>query len=185
MEVDDISLMTLIKKGDAGAFELLLSRHQRSVYNLAVRFLGDRDEAEDVTQETFFRIFKAAPTYTPDAKFTTWLYTIVKNLCFNVLRGRKSGQLVPMESEYLPELPTGDEGPIERIARAQTRDAVIRAVARLPENMRMALILNKYHDLQYDEIARIMGCTVNAVKLRMYRARLILAKELAGLTGET
>jgi RNA polymerase sigma-70 factor (ECF subfamily) len=185
MEVDDISLMALIKKGDVDAFEILLSRHQRPVYNLAVRFLGDREEAEDITQETFLRIFKAARTYTPDAKFTTWLYTIVKNLCFNVLRSRKSAQIAPMESEYLPELPAAEESPVDRIARSQTRDAVIKAVARLPENMRMALILNKYHDLQYDEIALIMGCSVNAVKLRMYRARTILARELRDLKQET
>lgn len=185
MEVDDISLMTLIKEGDSDAFEVLLSRHQRAVYNLAVRFLGDREEAEDITQETFMRIFKAAGKYTPDAKFTTWLYTIVKNLCFNALRRRKSAHIVPMESEYLPELPSVAEDPIERISRLQTRNAVIKAVGGLPENMRMALILHKYHGLQYDEIAGIMGCTVNAVKLRMFRARTILAKELIGLEPET
>jgi len=76
--------MGRIKKGDSKAFELLLARHQRSVYNIALRFLNDAAEAEDITQEAFIRVYKAAQTYTPDAKFSTWLYTIVKNLCFNV-----------------------------------------------------------------------------------------------------
>ncbi len=104
MEETDIALMELIKRGDDKAFELLLSRHQRSVYNLACRFLNDEAEAEDITQETFIRIFKAAGTYSPDAKFSTWLYTIVKNLCFNSLRRRRTVIIVSTEEETLPEI---------------------------------------------------------------------------------
>ena len=185
MEETDIALMALIRKGDVKAFELLLARHQRSVYNLAIRFLGDPDEAEDIMQNTFIRVFRASQTYTPEAKFTTWLYTIVKNLCFNVLRSRRSSEIISMDSEYLPELPAKTEDPIERISRSQIRETVIRAVNSLPENMKMAVILSKYHGLQYDEIAAIMGCTVNAVKLRVHRAKIILAKELKGLNRET
>jgi len=185
MEETDIALMALIRKGDVKAFELLLARHQRSVYNLAIRFLGDPDEAEDIMQNTFIRVFRASQTYTPEAKFTTWLYTIVKNLCFNVLRSRRSSEIISMDSEYLPELPAKTEDPIERISRSQIRETVIRAVNSLPENMKMAVILSKYHGLQYDEIAAIMGCTVNAVKLRVHRAKIILAKELKGLSRET
>ena len=185
MEETDIALMALIRKGDVKAFELLLARHQRSVYNLALRFLGDPDEAEDIMQNTFIRVFRASQTYTPEAKFTTWLYTIVKNLCFNVLRSRRSSEIISMDSEYLPELPAKTEDPIERISRSQIRETVIRAVNSLPENMKMAVILSKYHGLQYDEIAAIMGCTVNAVKLRVHRAKIILAKELKGLSRET
>jgi len=185
MEETDIALMALIKEGEVKAFELLLSRHQKSVYNLALRFLGDPDDAEDIMQNTFIRVYKASQTYTPEAKFTTWLYTIVKNLCFNVLRSRRSAEIISMDSEYLPELPARTEDPIERISRSQVRETVIRAVNNLPENMKMAVILSKYHDLQYDEIAAIMGCTVNAVKLRVHRAKIILAKELKGISRET
>jgi RNA polymerase sigma-70 factor (ECF subfamily) len=181
MEETDIALMALIKKGDAKAFELLLARHQRSVYNLALRFLNDPDEAEDITQDAFMRIYKASQTYTPEAKFTTWLYTIVKNLCFNVLRSRRSAEIVSMDIEYMPELPAKGEDPVERISRSQIRETVIKAINSLPENMKIAVILSKYHGLQYDEIAAIMGCTANAVKLRMYRAKMILARELEGL----
>jgi RNA polymerase sigma-70 factor (ECF subfamily) len=185
MEETDIALMACIKKGDEKAFELLLARHQRSVYNLALRFLNNPDDAVDITQDTFLRIYRASQTYTPDAKFTTWLYTIVKNLCFNVLRARKSVEIVSMDNECMPELPAKEEHPVDRIARAQTKEIVIRAVNGLPENMKMAVILSKYHGLPYDEIAAIMGCTVNAVKLRIYRAKNILAKELSGLKQET
>jgi len=185
MEETDIALMALIKQGDSKAFELLLARHQRPVYNLALRFLNDPDEAEDITQDTFIRVYRAAQTYTPDAKFTTWLYTIVRNLCFNVLRSRKSAEMVSVDDEVMPELPSRGENAVELLSKAQVRETVIRAVNRLPENMRMAVILSKYHGLQYEEIADIMGCTVNAIKLRVHRAKAILAKELHGLRHET
>ncbi len=185
MEETDIALMARIKKGDEKAFELLLARHQRSVYNLALRFLNNSDDAVDITQEAFIRIYKASQTYAPDAKFTTWLYTIVKNLCFNMLRTRKSAEIVSLDNEFMPELPAKEEHPVERIARQQTREIVIRAVNSLPKNMKLAVILSKYQGLPYDEIAAIMGCSVTAVKLRIYRAKTILARELSGLKQET
>jgi len=184
-EETDISLMGLIGKGDNKAFELLVSRHQRPVYNLALRFLNDPDEAEDVAQDCFIRVYKAAATYTPDAKFTTWLYTIVRNLCFNVLRSRRQAVIVSVDDEAMPELPSRDEDQIERISRQQVSEKVRQAVSKLPENMRLVVILAKYHGLSYDEIAGIMGCSVNAVKLRVHRAKAILAEELSSLNDET
>lgn len=177
--------MGLIRKGDTKAFELLISRHQRPVYNLALRFLNDPDEAEDVAQDCFIRVYKAAATYTPDAKFTTWLYTIVRNLCFNVLRSRRQAVIVSVDDEALPELPSKNEDQIERISRQQVSEKVKQAVSKLPENMRLVVILGKYHGLSYDEIAGIMGCSVNAVKLRVHRAKAILAEELSSLNDET
>ncbi len=177
--------MGLIRKGDAKAFELLVARHQRAVYNLALRFLNDSDEAEDVAQDVFIRIYKAAATYTPDAKFTTWLYTIVRNLCFNVLRSRKQAVIISVDDEALPELPAKNEDPVERITRQQVQEKVMHAVSKLPENMRLVVIMSKYHGLSYDEIAGILGCTVNAIKLRVHRAKAILAEELSALKDET
>jgi len=171
--------MGLIRKGDAKAFELLVARHQRAVYNLALRFLNDSEEAEDLAQEVFIRIYKAAASYTPEAKFTTWLYTIVRNLCFNVLRSRRQAVIVSVDDETLPELPAKNEDPVERITRQQVREKVMHAVSLLPENMRLVVLLSKYHGLSYEEIAGIMGCTVNAIKLRVHRAKAILAEELS------
>jgi len=181
MEETDIALMELIKRGDDKAFELLLSRHQRSVYNLACRFLNDEAEAEDITQETFIRIFKAAGTYSPDAKFSTWLYTIVKNLCFNSLRRRRTVIIVSTEEETLPEISAENHDPSEILDEKRMKLRVLTAVNALPENMRIAVILHKFHDLQYDEIAAILGCSVNAVKLRVHRAKALLANSLGGL----
>ena len=177
--------MGLISKGDAKAFELLVARHQRAVYNLALRFLNDTDEAEDVAQDCFIRIYKAAALYTPDAKFTTWLYTIVRNLCFNVLRSRRQAVIVSVDDETLPELPARNDDPVERITRQQTGEKVRHAVSKLPDNMRLVVILSKFHGLSYEEIAGIMGCTVTAIKLRIHRAKALLAEELSALKDET
>lgn len=177
--------MGLIRKGDEKAFELLVARHQRSVYNLALRFLRDSDEAEDLTQDVFIRIYKAAATYTPEARFTTWLYTIVRNLCFNVLRSRRQAVIISVDDEALPELPAVNDDPVERITRQQVQEKVMDALGKLPDNMRLAVILGKYHGLSYDEIATIMGCSVTAIKLRVHRAKAILAQELSGLRDET
>lgn len=177
--------MGLIGKGDNKAFELLIARHQRAVYNLALRFLGDPDEAEDVAQDCFIRIYKAAASYTPDAKFTTWLYTIVRNLCFNVLRSKRQAVIVSVDDETLPELPSKEADQVERISKEQLRKRVINAVNLLPENMRLAVLLSKYHGLSYEEIAGIMGCSVNAIKLRVHRAKALLAEELSAVYDET
>jgi RNA polymerase sigma-70 factor (ECF subfamily) len=185
MEETDIALMELIKRGDDKAFELLLSRHHRSVYNLACRFLNDEAEAEDITQETFIRIFKAAGTYSPSAKFTTWLYTIVKNLCFNSLRKRRSVHIVSIEDETLPDIPAVSNDPLENIDRKRLKARVLKAVNALPENIRIAVILHKFHGLQYNEIADILDCSVNAVKLRVHRAKAFLADSLSDFSDET
>lgn len=183
MEETDIALMARIKKNDTKAFELLLARHQRSVYNLAYRFLNDEREAEDITQETFIRVFKAAKTYVPEAKFTTWIYTIVKNLCFNTIRKRKTVDIVSMEEETVPDIPATGDDPLIILEKSRLREQVIRAVNALPENLRMAVILQKFHGLSYEEISKIFGCSVNAVKLRVHRAKEILARELVAYQG--
>lgn len=181
MEDTDIALMARIRQGDTHAFEMLLARHQRSVYNIACRFLRDEGEAEDITQETFIRVHRAASSYSPEAKFTTWLYTIVKNLCFNVIRKRQGADVVSIEDETMPEIPSASEDPSVLLERKQLSTRVRKAVAGLPENLRMAVILKKFYGLSYEEIAKIFGCTPNAVKLRVHRAKEFLAHELGGL----
>ncbi|MEW6107625.1 MAG: sigma-70 family RNA polymerase sigma factor [Nitrospirota bacterium] len=177
--------MARIKKGDVNAFELLLSRHERSVYNLAYRFLNDEGEAEDITQEVFLRVYRASKTYNPEAKFTTWLYTIVKNLCFNAIRKKRSVSVVSIDEETMPEFRSEDPDPLDALSREELRSRVIRAVNALPENMRIAVILQRFHGFSTEEIAELMGCSVNAVKLRVHRAKMILAGKLGGLKEET
>jgi RNA polymerase sigma-70 factor (ECF subfamily) len=181
----DIALMELVKKGDDAAFDELVTRHYQSVYRLAYRFLYDSPEAEDITQEVFLRVYRAAKTYTPKAKFSTWLYTITKNLCFNELRKKKSVTVFSIEDEMLPELPSPDDSPVSKLEEAEVKQRVLDAVKALPANLRIAVLLLKYHDLSYEEVADILGCTVNAVKLRVHRAKKFLAKSIGYISQET
>lgn len=185
MEDTDIALMARIRKGDTKAFEVLVTRHQRSVYNLANRFLNDEGEAEDIAQEVFLRVYRAAGTYSPQAKFTTWLYTIVKNLCFNVLRKKRLSKITSLDDETMPEIASNDDDPSEILSRAQLKAKVIRAVSALPHNLRIAVVLQKFHGLSCEEIANILECSPNAVKLRIHRAKQYLSHELGGLKEET
>jgi RNA polymerase sigma-70 factor (ECF subfamily) len=181
----DIKLMDRVKKGDESAFEELVSRHYHSVYNFANRFLLDAANAEDVTQEVFLRVFRAAKTYTARAKFSTWLYTITKNLCFNELRRKRSVNILSIEDEMLPEIPSLDDSPVSRLEKQEIRVKVLDAVRALPANLRVAVLLLKYHGFSYEEVAEILGCTVNAVKLRLHRAKDYLAKSIGYLSEET
>ena len=184
-EDTDRALMARIGKGDEKALELLIRRHERMVYNVALRFLNDDAQAEDICQETFYRVYRAAASYTPDAKYTTWLYTIVRNLCFNALRKRNSADLVSIEDENMPEIPSGSISVLQALEVEELRKRVSAAVQELPQQMRMAVLLHKFQGLQHDEIAEICGCSVNAVKLRVHRAKAILAAKLGDLRRET
>jgi RNA polymerase sigma-70 factor (ECF subfamily) len=181
----DVALMEGVKNGDDGAFEELLTRHYQSVYRLAYRFLYDSPEAEDITQEVFLRVFRAARTYSPKAKFSTWLYTITKNLCFNELRKKRSATIFSIEDEMLPELPSMDESPVSKLEEAEVKKRVLDAVRELPANLRIAVLLLKYQGLSYEEVAEILGCTVNAVKLRVHRAKKFLARSIGYVSQET
>jgi len=181
----DIALMDLVKSGDEAAFEELVTRHYQTVYKLAYRFLYDSPDAEDITQEVFLRVYRAAGTYTPKAKFSTWLYTITKNICFNELRKKKSVTVFSIEDEMLPELPSLDDSPVSKLEEAEVKQRVLDAVKALPANLRIAVILLKYHGLSYEEVAEILGCTINAVKLRVHRAKNFLAKSIGYISKET
>ena len=178
----DFKLMDRVRKGDESAFEEIVSRHYHSVYNLANRFLYSMSEAEDITQEVFLRVFRASKSYTPKAKFSTWLYTITKNLCFNELRKLRSVQIFSIEDEMLPEIPSKSDNPALKLEKEEMRAKVLEAVEALPANLRIAVLLLKYHGLSYEEVAQILGCTVNAVKLRVHRAKDFLAKSIGYLS---
>ncbi|GAB4484903.1 MAG: RNA polymerase sigma factor RpoE [Thermodesulfovibrionales bacterium] len=185
MEDTDRLLMERVRKGDEKAFEMLVARHQRMVYSLACRFMNDEHEADDIAQETFIRVYRAASSYVPTAKFSTWLYTIVRNLCFNAIRKRNTARILPLDDEAVPEPVSPAASQLEVLLGNQIRDRIAAAVAKLPENMRLAVLLHKFNGMQYDEIAEIFQCSVNAVKLRVHRAKAILAAELGDLKDET
>src|SRR3990172_8366208 len=157
-------LMTRIATGDAEAFEILVNRHQTNILNLVCHFLGNRAQVNDLAQEVFLRIWQTANKYEPTAKFTTWIYKITANLCLNELKAARrrrwfSFHPFDRDSETSIEETFLDDSPTAEDLRS------------LPANQRMALVLKIYDDLPYQEIARILGCSVSAVESLLVRAK--------------
>ncbi len=178
-------LMARIAQGDNEAFEILVNRHQTSILNLIYRFIGDRTYAKDLAQEVFIRVWRAAKAYKPEAKFTTWIYRITKNLCFNELKSSRrkkwfsfhqsddqSGETI--EDRLSDAAPSAEDLLLEKERSRQISEAL----QSLPDNQRMALILKRYDDLSYQEIAQILGCSVSAVESLLVRAKRSLQEKL-------
>lgn len=184
-EDPDIQLMLAFQKGEKSAFEALLRKHYRNVLNFCYRFLGRRDSAEDITHEVFLKAYQSAAGYQPRARFRTWLYTIARNLCFNELR-RKARQMSAFgeagnrDTEH-PANPMPEDAltPEDRVLRKERMAAIRAAIAELPENQRMAVILRRYDDFSYEEIAAALDTSEKAVKSLLSRAKEHLRKKLA------
>jgi len=184
-ETSSEELMAKIATGDEGAFEILVDRHQGSILNIIYRYIGDRTQAKDLAQEVLIRVWKSAETYRPEAKFTTWLYRITANLCFNELKSSRrkkwfsfhqshdqSGDTI--EETLSDGAPSAEDLLIEKERSRQISDAL----RSLPDNQRMALVLKRYDDLSYAEIAQIIGCSVSAVESLLVRAKRTLQEKL-------
>ena len=178
-------LMARIGKGDDGAFEILVNRHETSVLNLIYRFIGDRMQVKDLAQEVFLRVWQGARGYEPKAKFTTWLYRITANLCLNELKSARRKKWFSFnrsdeDGEHTFEETLADSAPsaedflLEKERSRQISDAL----QSLPDNQRMALILKRYDDLSYQEIAKILNCSVPAVESLLVRAKKTLHEKL-------
>jgi RNA polymerase sigma-70 factor, ECF subfamily len=185
--LSDEELMTRIAGSDAQAFEILVRRHQRRILNLIYRSIGDRIQAEDVAQEVFLRVWRAAEDYTPKAKFTTWVYRIAVNLCLDALKAthRKqpfmhlyAGDENPSENDGVLNGYDGAPSPEELLIDAEESGRIFAALQGLPTNQRLAVVLKKFDGLSYDEISRILGCSVSAVESLLVRAKRTLRDQL-------
>jgi RNA polymerase sigma-70 factor (ECF subfamily) len=156
------------------------------VLNLCLRFAGNKADAEDLAQEVFIRIFQAAPKYEIKAAFTTWVYRIAVNLCLNHQRRKKILQFFSLNHKQSPNRQFDDrqpenpasENPDIEFERKELQQLVQQAIQSLPENQRTAIILHRYHDLSYQEIAAVLDTTVSAVESRLHRAKENLKKRL-------
>src|SRR6476469_5822076 len=181
-DAEDIRLMGLVSTGDDRAFEQLVERHPRLVVGTVGRMLGAHSDAEDIAQQVFVRVWKNAKRYEPRAKFTTWLLKITRNLVFNELRRRSRHPAVPLQNETEEEeRPIKDEhaiAPDAALLDDELHKAVDAAIAELPETQRMAVILLRYEELSYEEIAESLDQSVSAVKSLLFRARTELRQSL-------
>lgn len=182
----DAVLMLRVKRGDSAAFAELVDKFKQPVINLAYRTLHDLTEAEDLAQNVFVQAYKSAARYEPSAKFSTWLFTITRNLCLNEIRRRArhpadSLDQPAAEMDDHPLRQVEDKGvasPPEQLLRGELEEKVERALAELPENQRTALLLCRQEELSYEEIAEVLGCSLSATKSLIHRARETLKARL-------
>ncbi|MBM3190614.1 MAG: sigma-70 family RNA polymerase sigma factor [Chloroflexi bacterium] len=164
-------------RGDQEAFARLVEAYQGPVYNLAYRMLGNSDEAADAAQETFLRAYTRLNTYDADRKFSSWILSVASHYCVDRLRRRRPS--VSMEEmDGWRWIPDAGPRPEEQTARSQRDQAIRRMLADLPPQYRLAIVLRYWHDLSYEEIATITQSTVSAVKSRLHRARLEMARRI-------
>jgi RNA polymerase sigma-70 factor, ECF subfamily len=182
----DAALMLRVKEGDTSAFTELVEKYKQPVMNLVYRTVHDATEAEDLAQNVFVQVYKSAPRYQSTAKFSTWLFTIARNLCLNEIRRRTRH---PAESLDAPHPDQEDQplhqfedkktaSPPESMLQGELARKIEEALADLPENQRSAVLLCRQEDLSYEEIAEILGCTVSATKSLIHRGREALKERL-------
>jgi RNA polymerase sigma-70 factor (ECF subfamily) len=186
-DAEDVRLMRLVAQGDTRAFEEVIERHQALVAGTAARMLGSNSDVEDIAQQVFIRVWKSARRYVPRAKFTTWLLKITRNLVFNELRRAKRRAQVPLQSDPgAEEIPLKDETnrtPDSSLLHDELQRAIEEAIMQLPESQRMALVLRRYEQLSYEQIAEVLDLSVPAVKSVLFRARTELRSRLSKYLG--
>lgn len=182
----DAELMLRVKQGDRVAFTELVEKFKQPVMNLVYRTVRDATEAEDLAQQVFLQVFKSAHRYEPSAKFSTWLFTIARNLCLNEIRRRTRHPAESLDDAG----PEHDDQAGRQIEDVKVRTApeallageleskVEEAIAGLPENQRTALLLCRQEDVSYEEIAAVLGCSLSATKSLIHRGRETLKQRL-------
>jgi RNA polymerase sigma-70 factor (ECF subfamily) len=172
----EIGWMVRIREGDMEAFRLLVEMHQARVIGTISKMLGSDAESEDLAQQVFIRVWKSAPRYQPTAKFTTWLFRITRNLVFNELRRKRH---FADQSEVIAEpIERAEKEPDRVLLEGELQNAIQEAINQLPESQRMAIILRRFEEMPYEEIAKVMSTSVPAVKSILFRARAELRERL-------
>lgn len=171
------AVVQAILSGDVNAYELLVKEYEKSVYNLALRMVGNSEDAADMSQEAFIKAYNSLTSFRGDSKFSVWLYRIVSNVCLDFIRSRKRKQTVSLSMQDDDgddvEMDIADEtqSPERLMDKQLTREAVRRGLASLPPGQRQILLLREIQGLSYDEIAEVLGIEAGTVKSRIFRAR--------------
>jgi RNA polymerase sigma-70 factor, ECF subfamily len=186
----DVQLMLDVKAGDEASFGLLLQKYRSPLVNFLFRMVRDRATAEDLAQEVFLRVYKARAQYSPSAKFTTWLFRIATNLALNSVRDNRHRQMdvsidAPVEEDQAPlQLPTKDMRIDEHMVERDRADFIRQKISALPEKQRVAVLLHKYEEMDYADIAKILECSESALKSLLFRAYETLRVQLAPLVNQ-
>src|ERR1700720_850661 len=191
----DVQLMMDVKAGDTASFELLLQKYRTPLVNFLYRMVRDTATAEDLAQEVFLRIYRARKDYFAGAKFTTWLFRIATNLALNSIRDNRYQKLeVSIDAPVSMDAEDGDERAMDvpekhpnieqHLVEDARRKMIRHAIDKLPEKQRAAVLLHKYEELDYAEIAKILNCSESALKSLLFRAYEALRVELAPLVAQ-
>ena len=186
----DVQLMLDVKSGDEASFDLLLQKYRTPLVNFLYRMVRDAATAEDLAQEVFLRVYRARKQYSPSAKFTTWLFRIAMNLALNSVRDNRYRRMqvsldAPEELDETPiQVPARDLRIDEHMVERDRAEFIRRAIAALPEKQRVAVLLHKYEEMDYGEIARILECSESALKSLLFRAYEALRVQLAPLVSQ-
>jgi RNA polymerase sigma-70 factor (ECF subfamily) len=171
MKLDDSELAESCKRGDLDSFNELVERYQKMAYNLALRMLGDPSAAEDATQDAFFSAWKNIRGFR-GGNFRAWLLQITANNCRDQLRKLKRHPAIPLESlPFEPKAPPSSESPEDYVLRLEMSEHIKEGLASLPSEQRLAVILCDIQGLSYEEIAKVMGCSLGTVRSRISRGR--------------
>lgn len=174
-ELDEADLVQACLAGRSGAFDLIVERHRRPVYQLCYRFVGNHEDASDLSQEVFLRAYRGLGAFRGGSSLATWLYRIGVNLCLN----RVSRKTSPTETlDARQHVDTRSESASDRVLREERGVQVRRAIAALPPKQRATLVLRMYHELSHEEIAGVLGSSVGAVKANFFHALGNLKKQL-------
>jgi len=181
---EDVAWMARIAKGDDQAFRLLVEKHQGAVIGTVAKMTNGSADTEDIAQQVFLRIWKSAKRYQPTAKFTTFLFTVTRNLVFNETAKksrRKESSMEEQEGDWHRSVACSDKTsqPDQKLAQLEMKEIVDNAIARLPEKQRLAVILRRYEQMPYEEMATVLELSVPAVKSQLFRARNSLREMLS------
>lgn len=172
----DVALVAAACSGDAEAFAELVARYERPVYHLAYRTLRDREEAKDITQESFLRAYRSLRNFRPTAKFSTWLFAIAYHACCDRLK-----RLRKFTDEELPDPADSSPGPDHRVIALDEARRLRDAIAQLPEKYRAVITLYHLQGRQYEEIAKVLDLPMGTVKTHLFRAKEHLRKMLGDM----
>lgn len=175
----DIELMLRTKAGDDSAFNELMKRHYKGIVNYIYRFTNMRDNSEDLAQEVFFRVYRSAKNYKPEAKFSTWLYKIATNVSLTHLKGKPRNLSLDEIEETRGDIQDARvDMSDDVIYRKEMKDFIFKALESLPEREKIAIMLSKYEGFTYEEVSEVLECTVGAVKAYVHRGRMKLIVRL-------
>lgn len=184
LPVPDEELVHRVQNGNIAAFEELVRRYERKVYNIAYRLLGNEEDATEALQDTFLRAYRFIPKFAFKSSFYTWLYRIATNVSLTRLRRRKKAEVISLDAPIADsdnlkfDLPDTGQTPEEAFAQKRLREKLDQAVKRLPEEYRAVVILRDLEGLSNEEVSKILKLSVPAVKSRLHRGRLALRQQL-------